>query len=307
MDDKPRPKAPTLVGIGPAEAVVVGAVGRLELPSTHSVETQRMIFEPGAQEAGHDVEPVSSKAAEEAFAPVPLPTPSPSPASTEPPPETPILPPVAPVSEPFELVRASTSITAPPPFATPAPDRPQSPVIAPQLLPDLPPRSRARGRVVTGMLVVVAVLAAVAVQRGLKKSHASAPSLRSAATLVEPPTATPTPTATSTPTPTSTPTATSTSTTPTSSPLAPFNSYTAKRALEATGHEVAKCRRGKVSGIALATVTFVNDGSVAERVISSPFAGTPTGACVADALAEAHVAPFTGKPGVLVHRFYVAP
>jgi hypothetical protein len=73
------------------------------------------------------------------------------------------------------------------------------------------------------------------------------------------------------------------------------------------GREVAKCRRGKASGVALATVTFGNDGSVTERVISPPFAGTPTGVCVADALAEARVAPFTGKPGMLVHRFYVAP
>jgi hypothetical protein len=57
----------------------------------------------------------------------------------------------------------------------------------------------------------------------------------------------------------------------------------------------------------VATVTFANDGSVSEHVVSPPFAGTPTGACVGDALAQAHVAPFVGKPGVLVYRFYVAP
>jgi hypothetical protein len=88
--------------------------------------------------------------------------------------------------------------------------------------------------------------------------------------------------------------------------LAVFNSYAARVALDATSHEVAKCRRGKAFGIALATVTFVNDGSVSERVVSPPFAGTPAGACVADALAEAHVPPFIGKPGVMVYRFYVA-
>ncbi len=127
------------------------------------------------------------------------------------------------------------------------------------------------------------------------------------------PTPTPTPTTAtatataSTPTPTtataSTPTPTPTST-PT--PLAVFNSYAARLALDATSHEVAKCRRGKAFGIALATVTFANDGSVSERVVSPPFAGTPTGACVADALGEAHVAPFLGKPGVMVYKFYVA-
>src|SRR5580704_15911578 len=212
MDDKPRPKAPTLVGIGsPEAAVVVGAVGRLELPSTHSVETQRMIFEPGAQEAEHDVEPVSSKAAAEAVAPVPLPTPSPPPASAEPPPQTPVLPPVAPVSEPFELVRATTSVTAPAlAEAAPAPVAMAASVPMPQLPPDLPRPSRSRGRIVTGAVLVVGVLAAVAIQQGLKKSHASGPAPRSDTALVATPTATAT--ATPTPTPTLTPTLTPTAT-----------------------------------------------------------------------------------------------
>jgi hypothetical protein len=46
-EDKPRPKAPTLAGVGPlGSVVVVGAVGRVERSPSHAVETQRMIFEP---------------------------------------------------------------------------------------------------------------------------------------------------------------------------------------------------------------------------------------------------------------------
>jgi hypothetical protein len=90
------------------------------------------------------------------------------------------------------------------------------------------------------------------------------------------------------------------------SPL-PFGPATAKRALDATASEVAKCRRGKPSGSGVATVTFGNDGTVSHVGIVAPFRGTPTGACVADSLAAAHVAPFEGAPGVLRYRFYVSP
>ena len=47
--DKPRPIEPTLVGAGPESAVVVvGAVGHREVPEAESVETRRMVFEPGS-------------------------------------------------------------------------------------------------------------------------------------------------------------------------------------------------------------------------------------------------------------------
>jgi hypothetical protein len=54
-------------------------------------------------------------------------------------------------------------------------------------------------------------------------------------------------------------------------------------------------------------VNFANDGSVSAVTVASPFTGTATGACVADALAAAHVVPFTGPPGVVEYRFSVGP
>jgi hypothetical protein len=82
---------------------------------------------------------------------------------------------------------------------------------------------------------------------------------------------------------------------------------TAKQALDTTAHEVSQCRHGKVWGIASATVTFGNDGSVTHVTVGVPFTGTATGQCVADALGSVHVGPFGGKPGVLSYRFYVSP
>jgi hypothetical protein len=46
---------------------------------------------------------------------------------------------------------------------------------------------------------------------------------------------------------------------------------------------------------------------VSHVVLAAPFAGTATGACVTEALGAAQVAPFSGKPGVVFHHFYVAP
>lgn len=87
----------------------------------------------------------------------------------------------------------------------------------------------------------------------------------------------------------------------------PFSVAAARRALDATSHDVAKCKRGKRWGSAFATVTFDEDGSVSHVAVGGPFAGTQTGACVVDGLSAAHVTPFEGKPGVVVYRFYVAP
>jgi hypothetical protein len=77
-------------------------------------------------------------------------------------------------------------------------------------------------------------------------------------------------------------------------------------ALDSTAKTVAACRRGKLFGPAQATVTFGNDGAVSRCVVSPPFLGTPTGACVAEALSEARVPPFLGKAGTVVHKFTVS-
>jgi hypothetical protein len=88
---------------------------------------------------------------------------------------------------------------------------------------------------------------------------------------------------------------------------APFVPAVARRALDAIRPEVAKCRHGKVWGHGLATVTFSNEGSVDNVALARPLAGTPTGACAADALAKAHVAPFAGAAAPISYAFYVSP
>ena len=64
-----------------------------------------------------------------------------------------------------------------------------------------------------------------------------------------------------------------------------------------------KCRRGKTWGKAPTTVTFAGDGSVTHVDVGAPFAGTPTGDCIADTLAKVRVEPF----GAGADRVYVAP
>jgi hypothetical protein len=87
----------------------------------------------------------------------------------------------------------------------------------------------------------------------------------------------------------------------------PFRNGAAIRALDGKWRDVAKCRRGKAWGKASTTVTFSNDGSVSHVEVGEPFGGTPTGDCIADALAGTHVEPFGDKSAVLVYKVYVAP
>jgi len=91
-----------------------------------------------------------------------------------------------------------------------------------------------------------------------------------------------------------------------SASLAHFSKTDAKAALEATAKDVARCKKGKVWGVASASVTFGNDGSVSRVVIGVPFTGTGTGACVSDALQTAKMPSFGGKPGTLVYKFFVS-
>jgi hypothetical protein len=86
-----------------------------------------------------------------------------------------------------------------------------------------------------------------------------------------------------------------------------FNAHDARAALDGMLRQAGKCRRGRAYGNAVVTVTFANDGSVGDRVVGQPFGGTPTGACIVEALADAHVAPFLGKPGAVTTRVWVAP
>ncbi|HLK37932.1 MAG TPA: hypothetical protein VKU41_14325, partial [Polyangiaceae bacterium] len=90
----------------------------------------------------------------------------------------------------------------------------------------------------------------------------------------------------------------------------PFSISAARRALDATTHDVGRCRKGKVWGYAFATVTFSGDGSVGHVDVGSPFTGTDTASCVADALGAARMDPFAEEAGrrpFIVYKFYVAP
>jgi hypothetical protein len=69
--------------------------------------------------------------------------------------------------------------------------------------------------------------------------------------------------------------------------------------------EAVKCRRDELWGVAHATVTFGNDGTVSNVSIGPPFTGTPAASCVAEALSAAHVPAFAGRPGVFVYQFFV--
>ncbi len=91
------------------------------------------------------------------------------------------------------------------------------------------------------------------------------------------------------------------------SSTAPFRNAAAIRSLDGKWREVAKCRRGKAWGKASTTVTFAGDGSVTHVDIGPPFAGTPTGDCIAGTLAATRVEPFGDSEAVLVYRVYVAP
>jgi hypothetical protein len=53
-------------------------------------------------------------------------------------------------------------------------------------------------------------------------------------------------------------------------------------------------------------VTFGNDGAPKAVAVSTPFAGTPVGACVAGVFRGARVPPFTGSPVTLPWSFRIA-
>jgi hypothetical protein len=67
-------------------------------------------------------------------------------------------------------------------------------------------------------------------------------------------------------------------------------------ALKAAAAEASSCRKeGDPSGTATLTITFAPSGRVTSANIQGPpFAGTPTGGCIANAMRHAHVPAFSG-------------
>ncbi len=169
-----------------------------------------------------------------------------------------------------------------------------------------PPSPRQRAAVVwtvagvTGLIIVLAIIAAT--RHSAKKAAVvppAPPPVASAASAAPP--APPAPP----PVPPAPPTVAQEPSSPPPAEAGPFKAVTARRALDVTSREVAKCRKGKTWGTAFATVTFANDGTVSHVDVGAPFRGTPSGACVADGLSAATIPPFGGAQGTVVYRFFV--
>lgn len=86
----------------------------------------------------------------------------------------------------------------------------------------------------------------------------------------------------------------------------PFNMGAAKSSLGAIAGAVQGCKRGDVSGTGRVVVTFAPSGAVQSAVVTDPpFAGTPTGSCVASRFRSAHVPPFSGSPFEVAKHFTI--
>jgi predicted Zn finger-like uncharacterized protein len=79
-------------------------------------------------------------------------------------------------------------------------------------------------------------------------------------------------------------------------PAGPFDRAAAAAALTAGAAQASGCKKeGDPSGVASVVITFAPSGRVTSANVSGPpFAGTPTGGCIANALRKAHVPPFEG-------------
>jgi cytoskeletal protein RodZ len=83
---------------------------------------------------------------------------------------------------------------------------------------------------------------------------------------------------------------------PSGEPAGPFDRAAASAALNSSAAQASSCRKdGDPSGVASVTITFAPSGRVTSANISGPpFAGTPTGGCIAAALRKARVPAFEG-------------
>jgi hypothetical protein len=77
---------------------------------------------------------------------------------------------------------------------------------------------------------------------------------------------------------------------------APFDKSAALTALTSVGKDAASCiKPDDPPGAANVLVTFAPSGRVtAANLVGPPFAGTPTGSCIAAKLRRAHIPPFVG-------------
>jgi hypothetical protein len=80
-------------------------------------------------------------------------------------------------------------------------------------------------------------------------------------------------------------------------PAGPFDRAAAAAALTASASQASACRKeGDPSGVASVVVTFAPSGRVTSANISGPpFAGTPTGGCIAATLRKSQIPAFEGE------------
>lgn len=85
--------------------------------------------------------------------------------------------------------------------------------------------------------------------------------------------------------------------TPPAEPAGPFDKAAAAAALNTGASQASVCRKeGDPSGVASVVVTFAPSGRVTSANISGPpFAGTPTGGCIASALRKTRIPAFDGE------------
>jgi hypothetical protein len=90
-------------------------------------------------------------------------------------------------------------------------------------------------------------------------------------------------------------------------PTQRFDPNVAKAAITAAAQAINVCReKGGPTGKATVVVTFAPDGKVSAAMVSDPpFAGTATGACIAQAMKRASVPPFSGLPGTISKSFAI--
>ena len=83
---------------------------------------------------------------------------------------------------------------------------------------------------------------------------------------------------------------------PSGEPAGPFDRAAASAALNSSAAQASSCRKdGDPSGVASVTITFAPSGRVTSANISGPpFAGTPTGGCIANTLRKARIPAFDG-------------
>lgn len=84
---------------------------------------------------------------------------------------------------------------------------------------------------------------------------------------------------------------------PAEAPSGPFDRAAASAALTTSAAQASSCRKdGDPSGVASVVITFAPSGRVTSANISGPpFAGTPTGGCIASTLRKAKIPAFEGE------------